>query len=160
MVDIQIKDNFFTKKEFDIIKKNIHKIPYEPRKNHQGNFGFRHNFEKDSENSWIFEKIKKIFFPNLDLEIFECGYHLRHNKGTPMTHCDPTDYNFMLYIEGKELFYNGTGFYNNEKMLDRYVGFIENRALFFKGKEIFHTDLQALGESSPRYTLNIFYNNG
>ena len=29
--------------------------------------------------------------------------------------------------------------------------------LFFNGKKIFHTDLQALGESSPRYTLNIFY---
>ena len=28
---------------------------------------------------------------------------------------------------------------------------------FFNGKDTFHTDLQAFGDSSPRYTLNIFY---
>ena len=53
--------------------------------------------------------------------------------------------------------YNGTGFYNSNNQLDRYVGFKENRAMFFNGKEIYHSDLQALGESTPRYTLNIFY---
>ena len=53
--------------------------------------------------------------------------------------------------------YNGTGFYNKKGSLDRYVGFICNRALFFNGKNIMHTDLQALGPSSYRYTLNVFY---
>ena len=155
--DIQIKDNFFSKKEFNILLSNIHSIPYESQNNLAGNFGFRHQFKKNSKNNWIFNKIKKHFFPNLDLELFESAYHLRHNKTKPLVHRDPTDYNFILYLEGKEIFYNGTGFYNSEKNLDRYVGFFKNRALFFNGKKIFHTDLQALGKSSPRYTINIFY---
>jgi len=74
-----------------------------------------------------------------------------------MSHNDGNDYNFLLYLQGKELVYNGTGFYT-KKQLHSYIGFVQNRALFFDGKNNVHTDLQALGESSPRYTINIFYN--
>jgi len=65
--------------------------------------------------------------------------------------------NFILYLKGKELTYNGTGIYY-ENNLNTYIGFVENRAIFFDGKNNVHTDLQALGPSSGRYTLNIFYN--
>ena len=44
--------------------------------------------------------------------------------------------------------------------LNTYIGFVENRAIFFDGKNNWHTDLQGLGESSPRYSINIFYNYG
>ena len=74
-----------------------------------------------------------------------------------MPHRDDEDYNFILYLKGKELIYNGTGFYY-KKELNTYLGFVENRAIFFEGKNVLHTDLQALGESSSRYTINIFYN--
>ena len=59
-------------------------------------------------------------------------------------------------VKGKALLNNGTGFFIDGK-LSSHVGFVENRALFFNGSKIWHTDLQGLGESSPRYTLNIFY---
>ena len=41
--------------------------------------------------------------------------------------------------------------------LSSHIGFVENRALFFNGSKILHSDLQSFGDSSPRYTLNIFF---
>ena len=46
--DIQIKDNFLTKKELEIVNSNIQKISYKAVDNEDGNFGFRHFFEKKS----------------------------------------------------------------------------------------------------------------
>jgi len=153
---IQVKDNFLTKKEFNILKSNINKIPFKALKNEQGNYGFRHNFSLNAENEWLFKKIKKQFFNDYNFKIYESAYHLRHNFKKVMAHKDTANYNFILYLSGKELIYNGTGFYHKNS-LNTYLGFVENRALFFDGKNNFHTDLQALGESSPRYTINIFY---
>jgi|TARA_R100001460_G_scaffold93332_2_gene135253 hypothetical protein len=155
--DIQIKDNFLTEKELEIVNGNLNRINYTALGNEEGNFGFRHHFEKNAENEWFFEKIKKQFFPHVNLKPDNWSYHLRHNAKKVMSHNDGNDYNFLLYLQGKELVYNGTGFYT-KKQLHSYIGFVQNRALFFDGKNNVHTDLQALGESSPRYTINIFYN--
>ena len=157
---IQIKDDFLNKKELEILKNNINKIDYKNIKNVNGNFGFRHNFEKNLDNEWLFKKIKKQFFPyiNLNVNLNNSSYHLRHNSKKVMSHVDDeNDYNFLLYLKGKELIHNGTGFYTNNSV-HTYIGFVENRALFFDGKNNIHTDLQALGESSFRHTINIFYN--
>jgi hypothetical protein len=155
---IQIKDNFLNKEEFKIVYNNINKVKYIPIENLEGNFGFRHVFEKNLKNDWLFKKIKQQFFPNIDLKVDSFSYHLRHNKHKVMSHQDTeNNYNFILYLKGKKLLYNGTGFYS-ENELNTYLGFVENRAIFFDGKNTLHTDLQALGESSPRYTINIFYN--
>tara|TARA_R100000951_G_scaffold10280_1_gene8809 strand:- start:191 stop:673 length:483 start_codon:yes stop_codon:yes gene_type:complete len=156
---IQIKDNFLNKKEFKIILNNIDKIQYLPMTNEDGTYGFRHEFYKNLDNEWLFKKIKKQFFSNINLKIERSCYHLRQNTKKVLAHIDDMDYNFILYLKGKELIYNGTGFYHKNN-LNTYLGFVENRALFFDGKNNWHTDLQALGESSPRYSLNIFYNNG
>ena len=153
---IQIKDNFLNEEDFKIISSNIDKIIYAPMTN-PDNFGFRHNFEKSPENEWFFTKIKKQFFPDVNLKVIESSYHLRHNTKKVLSHTDNANYNFILYLKGDELIYNGTGFYYKNN-LNTYLGFVKNRALFFDGKNNIHTDLQALGESSPRYTINIFYN--
>jgi len=155
---IQIKDNFLTEKELKIIQSNVNKIDYTATVKGDGNFGFRHTIKKNSENEWFFEKIKKQFFPNDNLKLWsnDLHYHLRHNSKKVMAHVDDNQYNFLLFLKGKELVYNGTGFYTNYN-LHTYIGFVENRALFFDGKNNIHTDLQALGESSFRHTVNIFY---
>jgi len=153
---IQIKDNFLDEKEFEILTNNIDKLLYLPMTN-PDNFGFRHLFKKSSENEWLYTKIKKQFFPNVNLKEVESSYHLRHNTKKVLSHTDGADFNLILYLKGKELTYNGTGFYYNNK-LNTYLGFVENRAFFFDGKNVVHTDLQALGESSPRYSINICYN--
>lgn len=154
--DLQIKDNFLNKEEFELLNKTINNISFESMTNNDGNYGFACGFKKTLQNEWLFKKIKKQFFPNKDLQVSVCNYHLRHNFKKVKTHTDDKKYNFILYLKGKELIYNGTGFYNKNE-LNTYIGFVKNRAIFFDGKNIFHTDLQALGESSPRYTVNIFY---
>jgi hypothetical protein len=154
---IQIKDNFLNKKELSILLNNLNNISYKAMNNDDGNYGFRHEFERNLKNEWFFKKIKKQFFPNINLKVNKGSYHLRHNFKKVMSHEDKEDYNFILYLKGDELVYNGTGFYYKNK-LNTYLGFVNNRALFFDGKNNVHTDLQALGKSSPRYTINIFYN--
>lgn len=156
---IQIKDNFLTKKELKKLQNNINKINYKPMINGYGNYGFRHYFKPDLHSKWFLNKIKKQFFPNTNLKISYCCYHLRHNFNKVFAHTDNNvNYNFLLYLKGKELIHNGTGFYYKNS-LNTYLGFVENRALFFDGENNLHTDLQALGESSPRYTISIFYKN-
>ena len=60
----------------------------------------------------LFEKIKKNFFPRKKLNPKVCAYHLRWNKKEKMIHRDDDmDYNFILYLKGKEILYNGTGFF-------------------------------------------------
>ena len=157
---IIVVDNFFTEKEFNILCNNLGRISFEP----VGNYGFSHEFEPNKDNEWLFEKIKNNFFPNKNLKPLDISFRYKHNYKEVLPHVDNGEYkyNFIGYLKGKELMYNGTGFYNYKKNLDswdldRYIGFVENRALFFPGDTIYHTDLQALGESSPRYSINIFY---
>jgi len=157
-LNIQIKDNFFTKKEYDILYNNLDKIYFLPNINKAGNYAASHPFIPNKQNKWLFDKIKKQFFPNEDLEIVICRFDVRHNKEKVFSHLDNknTNYNCIVYLKGEEITYNGTGFYY-ENNLNTYIGFVKNRALFFNGADIVHSDLQALGPSSARYTLNIFY---
>ena len=48
-------------------------------------------------------------------------------------------------------------FFMHNNQLSSHIGFVENRAVFFNGSKIWHSDLQSFGDSSNRYTLNIFY---
>ena len=154
MLDIQIKDNFFTQKEYDILINNLDKINFTLADN--GEF-HSHAFQPNKKNKWLFDKIKSSFFKK-NLEIYKCRFDMRHNKTRVLPHLDKehNDYNCIIYLKGNELIYNGTGFYYNNS-LHTYVGFVKNRALFFNGAKVYHTDLQGLGESSIRYTLNVFY---
>ena len=157
MIELQVKDNFFTEQEYNILIENLNKINFKPSKNKDSHFSFHHDFKPDSKNKWIFDKIKNNFF-NKNLEIYSCRFDMRHNKTQTLPHLDSehNDYNCIIYLKGDELLYNGTGFYHKNN-LHTYVGFVKNRALFFNGSEVYHTDLQSLGPSSMRYTLNIFY---
>ena len=157
-LDLKVKDNFFTKKEYEIIFNNLNKIYFRPLANKDSLFSASHPFEPDKQNKWLFDKIKKQFFPNKNLKVKICRIDIRHNNKKVLAHFDKedTDYNCLIYIKGKEVLYNGTGFFY-ENDLNTYIGFVENRALFFNGANVLHSDLQALGPSSARYTLNIFY---
>ena len=157
-LDLQLKDNFLNEEEFKIIWSNLNRISFNFRdKGENVTDGFRHFFTPDDTNKWLFEKIKKNFFPRKKLNPKVCAYHLRWNKKEKMIHRDDDmDYNFILYLKGKEILYNGTGFFD-DKQLNALVGFKHNRALFFNGRDVLHSDLQAFGESSFRYTVNIFY---
>jgi hypothetical protein len=86
-------------------------------------------------------------------------YGYRHNNKEPLFHVDVDKgnvANFLFFVKGEPLLNNGTGFMKGQS-LSSHIGFIENRALFFNGSKISHSDLQSFGDSSKRYTLNIFY---
>ena len=158
---IQIKDNFLEKKEFDIISYNLDKISLKPyTQGEKITSGFTQDFKRTPDNEWLFKKIKKQFFPNVELKSVLSRYNWRHNQEEVLSHVDGNrDFNFILYLKGNELVYNGTGIYY-ENNLSTYIGFIKNRAIFFDGRNNIHSDLQALGPSSGRYSLNIFFNYG
>lgn len=163
MLKLKVKDNFLEEKEFKIISNNLNKIDFSYRDKGKDEYtdGFRHEFEPRNDSDWFFKKIKENFFPNKKLKPVLCAYHLRCNK-VKLIHKDHLDYNFILYLKGKETLFNGTGFFKEkqEEELDVTVSFKENRALFFNGKDVLHSDLQSFGDSSFRSTVNIFYNYG
>jgi hypothetical protein len=156
-LSLQIKDNFFTEKEYNILVDNLNKIPLSPMSNKEGVYSFGFKFNKTKNNNWLFDKIKNNFFSDKKLKVCAARFDLRHNKKQIKPHLDNIPkYNCIVYLKGEPLTYNGTGFYTKGN-LNTYVGFVENRALFFNGCDVYHTDLQALGPSSPRYSLTIFY---
>tara|TARA_R110002167_G_scaffold119004_2_gene295887 strand:+ start:459 stop:989 length:531 start_codon:yes stop_codon:yes gene_type:complete len=157
---VQYVDNFFNVETLESLQETIINLKYTEVKNDAGIYGKRHTFPLHQfKNDPILQRIKEFFFPNTSLEPISISAHLRHNQGEPKVHVDTEKgnvANFLFFVKGEPLFNNGTGFFKDGK-LSSHVGFIENRALFFNGSKVYHTDLQALGESSPRYTLNIFY---
>tara|TARA_R100001530_G_scaffold54211_1_gene40003 strand:- start:301 stop:786 length:486 start_codon:yes stop_codon:yes gene_type:complete len=159
---ICFKDNFLYPSYFKNLKEIILQHPLHPSFNgRQENIGFRVDFKStDSLFKEFISTIEKNFPLTKKLKIHQnrISLHLRHNHEKPLPHLDDdkTKYNLIFYLKGDLLINNGTGFYNNNE-LTAHISFVENRAIFFKGNEIWHTNLQSFGASSPRYTLLIFY---
>ncbi len=151
-------DNFFNKEQLKILQDGLSTFPLRPQKTMKGDsYGFASPvIHEDEDTKWIFDTVKEKIPFIKNLKTTDASYRLRHNNKIVLPHVDEYDYIFMCYLKGEELLHNGTGLYNKSKKLDRYVGFVENRAIFFDAKT-FHTDLQALGPSSKRWSLNIFY---
>jgi hypothetical protein len=165
MKSVSYIDDFLDKDSFLKIQQNLSKLSYTPIKNDDGLYGHQHILNINNIDNFLLKKIKDYFFPNNEnLKPVETRAHLRHNKIKVMPHLDDAYFvkgndvmAFILYVKGDSLLHNGTGFYGADNNLNSFIGFQENRALFFNGAKIWHTDLQFLGKSSPRYTLNIFY---
>ena len=129
-------------------------------------FGWRYYYDSDfnEKHNGLLNDIKHFFFPHRNLIPMQVSANIRAQNSVaedsqPLFHKDTYGdnvANFLFYVKGEPLINNGTGFLHNNK-LSTHIGFIENRALFFNGLQLEHGDLQALGDSSIRYTLNIFY---
>ena len=137
-------DNFLSPETLESLQETFLKLNYSEVKNPDGQiYGYRHTFPHSFHNDPLLQLIKKYFFPNRNLLPISVSAHLRQNDKEPLFHVDVEHgnvANFLLFVKGKSL-----------------LGFIENRALFFNGSKIAHSDLQSFGDSSKRYTLNIFY---
>ena len=153
-------DNFLSPETLESLQETFLKLNYSEVKNPDGQiYGYRHTFPHSFHNDPLLQLIKKYFFPNRNLLPISVSDHLRQNDKEPLFHVDVEHgnvANFLLFVKGESLLNNGTGFISG-KSLSSHVGFIENRALFFNGSKIAHSDLQSFGDSSKRYTLNIFY---
>tara|TARA_R100001377_G_scaffold83809_1_gene66031 strand:- start:8144 stop:8674 length:531 start_codon:yes stop_codon:yes gene_type:complete len=157
---VQYVDNFFNAETLESLQETFLNLKYTDVQNEDGSYGKRHTFSLPHfKNDPILARIKEFFFPYTDLDPISIHAHLRHTQGKPKVHIDNDKgniANFLLFIKGEPLLNNGTGFFIDGK-LSSHIGFVENRALFFNGSKIWHSDLQTFGDSSPRYTLNIFY---
>lgn len=156
-------DDFLDKDSLESLQKLMLNISYSPATNPtKAHYGHEHQFSLDHfKNDPLLKKIKEEFLPYENLKPVEIRAHMRHNTEKLMPHRDAIGdkecFSFLLYVKGNSLLYNGTGLYGHNNQLNTYIGFVENRAIFFNAGKIFHTDLQSLGESSPRYSLNVFY---
>jgi hypothetical protein len=153
-------DNFLDNNTLKSLQDTLVNLKYEEVKNPEGQiYGLRHTFNKSFHEDPLLNLIKQYFFPHRNLIPLSVSAHIRDNSKEPLFHIDDDKgnvANFLLHVKGEPLLNNGTGFLKNNQ-LATHIGFIENRALFFNGSKIWHSDLQALGDSSKRYTLNIFY---
>ena len=154
--NITILDNFLNEKEFKILKNNLDKINFVATNNGPYKYGFGHNFNPDETNKWLFNKIKDKFFPDKDLKPTDCSFRLRHNVTEVLPHKDDhVNYLFLYYLKGKETTYHGTGFYNDDSTLDRYIGFKENRSIMFPSNWI-HSNHASNVPNLRRYTSTLF----
>ena len=153
-------DDFLEEKTLKSLQNTLMNLNYAKVDNPQGQvYGQRHTFPKSFHNDPLLKLIKQYFFPHRNLEPISVSAHYRQNKDEPLFHIDDDKgnvANFLLFVKGKPLLNNGTGFMHNNQ-LSSHIGFVENRALFFNGMKIPHSDLQSFGDSSNRSTLNIFY---
>jgi len=153
-------DNFLEKETLISLQNNISILEYTQVHNPNGeHYGMRHTFPESFFEDPLLKLIKQYFFPHRNLKPLSINAHIRNNSKEPLFHVDDDKdnvANFLLFVKGEPLLNNGTGFSHNHQ-LSAHVGFVENRALFFNGSKIWHSDLQSFGDSSERYTLNIFY---
>ena len=153
-------DNFLDEDTLKSLQETVTKLEYYEVKNPEGQlYGMRHTFNKSIHSDPLLKLIKQYFFPHRNLVPISVSAHLIQNNKEPLFHVDVDKNNvanFLLFVKGESLLNNGTGFMTG-KSLSSHIGFIENRALFFNGSKIPHSDLQSFGDSSERYTLNIFY---
>jgi len=108
------------------------------------------------ENDIILKKIYEDFNVPKEVKLSNAFMHMRYNSKV-LPHVDKGHYSFLLYLKGEPLLNNGTGFLNPNSEIAVHAGFLENRAIFFNAGLTKHTDMQGFGESSPRYSLNIFF---
>ena len=153
-------DNFLSIETLESLQETFINLKYSKVKNPEGQtYGQRHTFPHSFHTDPLLTLIKDYFFPHRNLFPISVSAHLRQNNKEPLFHVDVDKdnvANFLLFVKGESLLNNGTGFMTG-KSLSSHIGFIENRALFFNGSKIPHSDLQSFGDSSERYTLNIFY---
>jgi|TARA_R100000988_G_scaffold99577_1_gene68993 hypothetical protein len=153
-------DNFLEAKTLHSLQETLLKIEYAESRDGAGRIiGKRHTFPKSFHDDPLLKLIKGYFFPHRNLTPISVSAHKRINDKEAYFHRDNNKgnvANFLLFVKGEPLLNNGTGFTHNNE-LSSHVGFVENRALFFNGAIIPHSDLQSFGESTERYTLNIFY---
>ena len=159
--DIRIKDNFFSKKDFNYIKTvatNIKfsglGIAYSDNKNH---VFFTTNAPKEICD--IVSKTVSDFFKIKILNIPLCQYSLVAKSDKVEAHNDSNDntnFQTILYIDGNEDIHCGTAFYTakgkDNYVLNSHIGFKPNRIVSW-GSNVFHAPLSFTDSYKKRISL-------
>lgn len=161
-----VKDNFFEEKVYNQILYDISRLNFQSRYNtsreEDKNIYQKIYFNVPlNKNHFAVQEVFKILSEyGLNLVSAEHNYFLstKHKEASP--HTDHSDINCLVYLKGINILNSGTGFYqkeNNELVLNRHIGFKENRALIFDSK-IHHTSLQFNEVTATRYVMANFFN--
>lgn len=159
--DIRIKDNFFSKEDFNHIKnfaKNINfsglNAVYAGKKNHVW-------FTTDAPKEICDIVCKRVsdFFKIKILKLTLCQYSLVAKSDKTEVHKDYNDHcNFqtIIYIDGNEDIHCGTGFYTkigeDEYRLNSHIGFKPNRIVSW-GSDVYHAPLSFTDSYKKRISL-------
>jgi len=104
------------------------------------------------------EVINKLNLLDIKIKKITSFYFLSTKHKQITAHNDINTINCLIYLKGKHIVNNGTGFYDkkNKKLeLNTHVGFKENRAIIFDSK-IYHSSLQFNEDCGTRYTMANF----
>ena len=160
-----VKDNFFEEKVYNQILYDISRLKFESRyntaKKEDKNIYQKIYFNVPlNKNHFAVEEVFKLLSEyGLNLVSAEHNYFLstKHKEASP--HTDHSDINCLVYLKGINILNSGTGFYHKENdklVLNRHIGFKENRALIFDSK-IYHTSLQFNDITATRYVMANFF---
>ena len=165
-----VKDNFFKEDVYNEILKDISKLKFNNRSTTINKKNTRENnvYQKIyfnvplNVNHFAVQEVSKLLNNyGFTLNSSEHVYFLSTKHKEPTPHEDGWDLNCLVYLKGSEIINSGTGFYEKkeeEYVLNRHIGFKENRAIIFDSK-IFHTSLQFNEGAKPRYVMANFYKN-
>ena len=161
-----IKDNFFNETVYKKILIDISRLKFSNRHESVGN-NLKNIYQKiyfnvplSKDHFAVQETINILNSYKLNVNDGEHNYFLSASHEGASIHNDVARLNCLIYIKGKNLMNSGTGFYhkeNDELVLNRHIGFKENRALIFDSK-IFHTSLQFNEVTATRYVMANFFN--
>jgi len=158
--DIRIKDNFLSKKDFEIISNignkinfNSNDLTYTGKTNH---VWFTANAPQIVID--IIKKNVSKFFNFEILKLSVCQYSMVSKSQKVEAHNDSDDKNdfqTILYVKGNKHIHSGTGFYiqeGNKHILNTHVGFKPNRIVSWT-PNVYHAPLSFTDEYQPRISL-------
>ena len=165
-----VKDNFFNKDIYEKILINLSTLNFVSR-----NVSLRENQMNEYESNKVYfnvklnlthfavQEVSKLLSDyGFNLKKREHSYFLSGKHKEAFPHQDEGVLNCIVYLKGKELLNSGTGFYDRQKdnlVLNRHIGFKENRAIMFDPK-IFHSSLQFNEGAGTRYIMSNFFDRG
>jgi len=157
-----VKDNFFDDKIYKKIVHETSNLKFENRSTSlKGLYQKTYFHVQLDSNHFAVKEVNKLLnnYGFNSLGSFGHNYFLstKHEEATP--HDDSGDLNCLIYIKGNEIINSGTGFYDEKEgnyVLNRHIGFKENRALIFDSK-IFHASLQFNEGAGTRYVMANFF---
>jgi|TARA_R110002012_G_C11335592_1_gene577605 hypothetical protein len=160
--DIRIKDNFFSKEDFNYIKDVSKKISfdslqlqYSKKKNHH--VFFTTNASKEICDI-VYKRVSNFFkIKILDMRL--CQYSLVAKSSKVEVHNDKsehTNFQTILYIDGDEDIHCGTGFYiekgKDSFELNSHIGFRPNRIVSWSSN-VYHAPLSFTDSYKKRISL-------
>ena len=165
--NIQIKDNFLNKKDYERVAHEAANINFNPRSLGLGDDP-RHVWFTEPASQEVKDILKKNVSNYFKVEITNlrvCHYTFVFKSPTQAeVHSDfdeGNDFQVILYIQGNSSVHSGTGFYievpaskdkDKDFVLNNHVGFKENRIVSWT-PNVYHAPLSFDDQFKPRISL-------